>query len=197
MEGKPQLMRILSLLIFALMCGAQSLATVTISTLTLPNGTVGTAYSATIAAKNGCTPYAWTLTGALPAGVVWSPSSNTQKVTLSGTPTTAASFSFTAQVKGCGGKISKVSYNLAIQPSAVHVVNLNWNASTSTNVAGYNLYRGADGVNWQLVNPSLIAATLYSDSSVASGSSYYYAATAVDITGLESVKSAPIQVTIP
>jgi hypothetical protein len=190
-------MRFLSLLFCVALYSAQSLASVTISTLTLPNGTVGTLYSATITAKNGCTPYAWTLTGALPSGVVWSASSNTQKVNLSGTPTSASTFSFTAQVKGCGGKISKVSYSIAIQPAAVHVVDLSWNASTSSNVAGYNMYRGADGVNWQLINSGLIPATLYSDSSVASGSSYYYAATAVDIGGLESVKSAPIQVTIP
>jgi hypothetical protein len=190
-------MRFLSLLFCAALYSVQCLAGVTISTLTLPNGTVGTSYSATIAARNGCTPYAWTLTGALPTGVVWSASSNTQNVSLSGTPTKASSFSFTAQVKGCGGRTSKVTYNLVIQAVAVHVVDLSWNASTSSNVTGYNLYRGADGVNWQIVNPSLIPATLYSDSSVASGSSYYYAATAVDITGLESVKSVPIQVTIP
>ena len=190
-------MRFLTLLFCIGIYSAQSFAGVTISTLTLPNGTVGTSYSATITAKNGCTPYVWTLTGALPTGVGWSASSNTQKVTLSGTPTAAASFSFTAQVKGCGGRISKVSYNIAIQPAAVHVVELSWNASTSTNIAGYNIYRGGDGVNWQLINSGLIPAMLYSDSSVASGSSYYYAATAVDISGVESVKSDAIQVTIP
>jgi hypothetical protein len=190
-------MRFLSLLFCVAIYSAQSFAGVTISTLTLPNGTVGTSYSATITAKNGCTPYAWTLTGTLPNGVVWSTSSNTQKVNLSGTPTSASTFSFAAQVKGCGGKISKVSYNIAIQPAAVHVVDLSWTASTSPNVAGYNLYRGGDGVNWQIVNSGLIPATMYADASVANGSSYYYAATAVDISGFESIKSEPIQVTIP
>lgn len=70
-----------------------------------------------------------------------------------------------------------------------HTVDLNWIASTSTNVAGYNVYRSTDQVVWTRLNPSLIVSTLYTDSAVTSGQTYYYEATAVDITNLESAPS--------
>ncbi|MCC6363672.1 MAG: putative Ig domain-containing protein [Bryobacterales bacterium] len=65
----------------------------TISTAALPNGTVGTAYSAPpLAATGGTPPYTWTATG-LPAGLSLSTTGN-----LSGTPTAAGTFSVTVQV---------------------------------------------------------------------------------------------------
>jgi fibronectin type 3 domain-containing protein len=59
------------------------------------------------------------------------------------------------------------------------------------------MYRSPDGTTWQKINVSLIASTLYSDSTVANGSKYYYATTAVDISGNESSKSNVATVTIP
>jgi fibronectin type 3 domain-containing protein len=90
-----------------------------------------------------------------------------------------------------------MAYKVVIQASANHVVDLSWNASTSSNVTGYNLYRSLDGATWNKINASLIPSTLYADSTVANGSTYYYAATAVDIYGHESSKTAPIKVAIP
>ena len=60
-------------------------ATPKITTSSLPAGTVGTAYSATLAGSGGITPYTWTISaGTLPAGL----SLSTAGV-LSGTPTAA------------------------------------------------------------------------------------------------------------
>jgi len=185
-------------LFLSLFASFQSFANVSITTKTLPNGTVGTSYTATINANNGCTPYRWSITGTLPAGVQSVAQGKELSLTLSGTPTTAGTYKFSATVTGCGGHQSLISYTVVIQPVAVHVVNLSWNASTSPNLAGYNMYRAPDGVNWQRINSGgLIASTLYSDSTAANGSTYYYAATAVNISGEESAKSTPIQVTIP
>ncbi len=185
---------LLSLLTYSI----PSFATVKITTTTLPNGTVGTAYTATIAAKNGCTPYAWTVTGTVPPGVVFGAANNTQTLSFSGTPTAASSYSFSVLVKGCGGNTSQLAYTVVVQPEPYHVVNLSWVSSTSNNVAGYNMYRGSDGVNWQKVNAGgLIASTIYSDSSCSNNSSYYYAATTVDIYGNESAKSTAVEVAIP
>jgi hypothetical protein len=176
----------------------QSFAYVSITTKALPNGTVGTAFTATINASGGCIPYRWSMTGTLPAGLQSVAQGNTRSLTLSGTPTTAGTYTFSATVTGCGGCQFHVSYEVVIQPVPFHVVNLSWNASTSLNLAGYNMYRAPNGVNWQRINSGgLIASTLYSDSTASNGSIYYYAATAVDISGDESAKSAPIQVTIP
>jgi hypothetical protein len=58
-----------------------------ITTSSLPNGTVGEAYSQTLAATGGTAPYIWALTsGTLPAGL-----SLSSVGVISGTPTTSAS----------------------------------------------------------------------------------------------------------
>ena len=67
---------------------------VSISTSSLPNGTTGTAYTATLSATGGVTPYSWSvLSGSLPAGLSLSSGG-----VLSGTPTTVGSSTFTLKV---------------------------------------------------------------------------------------------------
>jgi Putative Ig domain len=71
-------------------------AALAISTTSLPQGTVGTAYSATLMASGGTTPYTWSVTGGtLPAGLSLAPSTGI----ISGTPTAATSTSITVQIK--------------------------------------------------------------------------------------------------
>jgi len=66
-----------------------------VTTATLPNGLVHSAYSATLEAEYGVPPYTWSiLTGALPAGLSLSPSTGV----ISGTPTAAGTSSFTVKV---------------------------------------------------------------------------------------------------
>jgi fibronectin type 3 domain-containing protein len=116
---------------------------------------------------------------------------------VSGTATTAAIYSPVVQVTECGGGTLKASYKVVIQATTNHVVDLSWKASTSSDVAGYNVYRSADGSTWKKINANLIASTLYNDPTVANGSTYYYAATAVDIYGHESSSTRPVKVNIP
>ena len=173
-------------------------SSVAIVTTSVPNGTVNTKYSAVISATNGCTPYAWSIaSGALPAGITKNVSSSTTSLGLSGTPTRASSNSFTVSVKGCGGSVSTKTYKIVIQSTANHVVDLQWKPSTSRDITGYNVYRSPDGVTWKRSNVSLIGSTFFSDSTVANGSTYYYAATTVDISGHESGRSASIRVAVP
>jgi hypothetical protein len=78
-----------------------------------------------------------------------------------------------------------------------HSVALSWNASTSQ-VAGYNVYRGStSGGPYTKINSGLDASTNYTDSSVQSGQTYYYVTTAVDSQGTESVYSNQAQAVIP
>jgi hypothetical protein len=173
-------------------------ANISITTTTPPNGTVNTTYSAVISTTGGCAPATWTITsGTLPAGIATTASNKPISLTLAGTPTKAATYSFSIKVKGCGGGTSTKSYTVIVQPAPVHVVSLSWNASTLQNIAGYNMYRSPDGAMWKKVNVTLIASTLYSDSTISNSSTYYYAATAVDIYGHESSKTPPVKVTIP
>lgn len=178
--------------------GLQYAAAVSIQTTAVPNGLVKHSYLGVIAAGGGCAPYKWSVSaGSLPAGVAIKASSDTKSISLSGTPTNAASYSFTVSVTGCGGGVAKHSYKVVIQAQADHVVDLSWRASTSNDVKGYNIYRGPDGKSWRKVNASLMASTAFSDLTVADRSTYYYAATAVDLEGKESSKSNIAKASIP
>ena len=171
---------------------------VVIGTTSVPNGTVETAYSAVIKADGGCTPYTWVIpSGALPAGVTAKVSSTTTSLNLGGTPTTAGTSSFAVKVTECHGGDSQESYKVVIQAAANHVVDLNWKASKSSDVAGYNVYRSPDSTTWKKINSGLIASTLYDDSTVANGTTYYYAASTVDINGVESSKTAAVKAVVP
>ena len=70
-----------------------------------------------------------------------------------------------------------------------HTINLSWNASTSSDITGYNVYRavysGSCG-SFSKINSVLNTGTLYTDSGVTDGTSYCYAATAVNSSAQES-----------
>ena len=79
-----------------------------------------------------------------------------------------------------------------------HRVDLSWNASTSTSVSGYNVYRATSATgSYSRINAGLNPSMSYSDSTVQSGQTYYYATTAVDSTGVESPYSNKVQVAVP
>jgi fibronectin type 3 domain-containing protein len=83
--------------------------------------------------------------------------------------------------------------------AVAHEVDLSWNAPASSPdpVAGYNVYRSTGTGPPVLINPSPDSAVVYVDSAVTSGASYTYQVTSVDSSGVESVPSNQITVTIP
>jgi hypothetical protein len=83
-------------------------------------------------------------------------------------------------------------------PRGIHSVVLTWTASTSSGVAGYHIYRGAQsGGPYFKIDAIFIPPTIYLDLSVLPGQTYYYVATAVDSSGNESVYSNEAVTTIP
>jgi Putative Ig domain len=69
--------------------------TLQVSTASLANGQVGAAYSAAVTATGGTTPYSWSVSsGSLPTGLSLAASTGQ----ISGTPSTAGTFSFAIQV---------------------------------------------------------------------------------------------------
>jgi hypothetical protein len=75
-------------------------------------------------------------------------------------------------------------------------VNLWWNSSSG--VSGYNVYRStSSNGTYAKINSTLDPNVSYIDSTVASGQTYYYAATSVNSGGQESAKSAPVQAVVP
>ena len=79
---------------------------------------------------------------------------------------------------------------------APYKVSLSWDASTSS-VAGYNVYRGGNtgGPYNKIFNLNLN--TSYTDTTVASGNTYYYVTTAVNSSGQESTYSNQVKAVIP
>jgi len=79
-----------------------------------------------------------------------------------------------------------------------HSVNLSWNASTSQNVVGYNVYRGLQsGGPYNKINSVLDPNLAYTDTSVAGGTTYYYVTTSVNSNDEESVYSNEAHAAIP
>lgn len=80
-----------------------------ITTKSLPNGEVGTAYSQTLAAAGNDT-ITWSVSGTLPAGLTLNSDG-----TITGTPTTANTYNFTVTATNDSGSDSK-EYTLTIDP---------------------------------------------------------------------------------
>ena len=106
---------------------------VQITTTSLPNGTNGVAYSQTLAAAGGQTPYSWTnISGALPLGLHLSTNG-----VISGTPTNNGTFNFTV-------KVTDATNSTATQPLTVivfgtPVVTIQPTNSSVTVIAGTNV----------------------------------------------------------
>ena len=84
--------------------------TITLSPPTLPGGTVGIAYSQTIAGSGGTAPYSFGVTaGTLPAGLTL-----TAAGVLAGTPTTAGTSTFTIRGTDANGCVASVAYTIVV-----------------------------------------------------------------------------------
>lgn len=83
-------------------------------------------------------------------------------------------------------------------PPPSHSVDLDWNASISSGVVGYRVYRSqTPGGPYNLITTSAIPTTAYTDNNVSAGLTYYYVATAVDGSNAESGYSNESIATIP
>ncbi len=84
-----------------------------VSTGGLPDGKVGAAYSAALAASGGTPPYAWSVaSGSLPAGLSISGSQ------ITGTPTSSGTASFTVRVTDASGASTVKALSILIARSA-------------------------------------------------------------------------------
>jgi hypothetical protein len=82
-----------------------------ITTTALPGGTTGAAYSQTLAATGGTTPYIWSVPpNTLPAGLTL----NTSAGVISGTPSAAATSSFTVTVTDASKNTASQALSIAV-----------------------------------------------------------------------------------
>jgi fibronectin type 3 domain-containing protein len=97
--------------------------------------------------------------------------------------------------------VSGVTFTGTAVPAPLpHSVTLSWVPSSSPDVQGYNVYRSdVAGGTYVKMNTLPIPSIGYVDSSVTSGRTYYYVATAIDSNNAESAHSnqATAQIPIP
>ena len=176
------------------------------ATLTFGNVTVGSSASlqATLTASNaaltissdGSTSSEFAILGLnLPVTI---PAGQSIPVTIQFTPNASGAAS------GKAGFTSNAVNSPTVEPltgTAVaqgsHSVGLSWNPGDG-NAVGYNVYRGtASGGPYQEINTALDSSTNYTDSTVVSGATYYYATTEVNGQGQESGYSNIAKAVIP
>jgi hypothetical protein len=73
-------------------------------------------------------------------------------------------------------------------------IELAWTRNTETDFRGYNVFRSVDNGPFESI-ASLIEAPTFSDSKIEAGKKYRYEVSAVDRTGNESARSAPVEAT--
>jgi len=115
----------------------------------------------------------------------------------------SASFTVTFSPVVAGADAATLTFTSNAQPSTttdtangtgtaapVHSVDLSWNASTSSGVTGYNIYRATYtttcGSYSKINGTTLVTLTTYTDSTVTDGTNYCYATTAVNSSNEES-----------
>jgi fibronectin type 3 domain-containing protein len=146
-----------------------------------------------------------TVTG---AGLSASGVSNGMMLTPGQTATLTVTFAPTSAGAVTGANV-KVSSNATSSPTTVtlsgtgqalssHSVLLQWNASPTDGINGYNVFRGTSmgGESTTPVNPSPVSTLSYSDTAVASGQTYYYVVTAVN-SGGNSTDTNEVSASIP
>jgi hypothetical protein len=127
-----------------------------VTTTSLPAGTVGTAYSVTLAASGGTLPYSWTLaSGSIPPGLSLSSSG-----VISGTPSASGTLSFTVQVTDSGGKQASATLSLTIDAAlAVTTSSLPEGTLNTAYSATLAATGGASPYTWSILSGMLPAGT--------------------------------------
>jgi len=111
-------------------------------------------------------------------------------------PTTAGTFSGSVAVTSTAAN-SPLSIPLSGTGATSHYVTLSWTPSVSS-ISGYSVYRGTQkGGPYTKITASLVPGSTYNDSTVQSGSTYYYVVAAVDSSGMQSAFSTETSATIP
>ena len=177
----------------------------TIATTTLPAAQSGVAYSQTLSVNGGTSPYTWTAVGALPSGLALSSSGQ-----LSGTPSSAGSFTLAIRVTDAAQRTATSNLTLQISPPTFSITTPAALAS-ATEATDYRAVlqtaNGSAPVRWSTGGALPPGLTLDAATGVLSGTpttrgTYSFPVQASDATGAVArgtftlvVQAAPLAVT--
>ena len=120
----------------------------------LPSGTIGVAYSQTLAATGGTRPYAWTLfAGTMPGGVTLNGTG-----VISGTPTNYGTFNFAVQVSDGGGLTTTRAFAISITVPPLVITSVSPMVSGQQGVAYSQALTAVGGIapyTWTIPSGSL------------------------------------------
>jgi hypothetical protein len=134
-----------------------------ITTASLPGGQVQAAYSTTLVASGGTSPYAWSISsGSLPAGLSLSSSG-----AISGTPSSAGSSTFNVQAKDSAAsqQAASASLTLTVSPApapAISAVSPNSGPTaggTLVTISGSNFKAGASVLFGAIASPNVLVSS--------------------------------------
>ena len=140
--------------------------------------------------------FAAMVSGSSDTAVTWAVTQGTGTITQSGVYTAPQAVE-TDIVRATSQANSTKSASAAVTIIAPHSVSLSWSPSSSFGISYYNVYRGTVAGGPYSLLKNGVTSTTYTDSNVQSGSTYYYVATAVNSSGVESAYSAAAQAVIP
>ena len=109
---QPKTILSLAALIFAFTCAPELRAQASITTASLPPGTVNATYSVTLTAAGGALPYSWSLAlGSLPPGLTL-----TSTGVINGTPAIIGTSNFTVRVRDLFSQTAMKAFSITILP---------------------------------------------------------------------------------
>ncbi len=170
-------------------------ATLAITTTSLPSGQVGTAYSATLAATGGTSPYSWSLTsGTLPAGLTL----NAATGAISGTPTaTANATALTFMVTDSSVPMQSKSVNLTLTIAPVTLAITTTSLPSGQVGTAYSATLAASGgtspYSWSLTSGTLPAGLTLNAATGAISGTPTATANATALTFMVTDSSSPAQ----
>jgi Putative Ig domain len=166
------------------------------------SGTVGQSYLGSFSASGGTPPYAWTLqSGSLPPGVAFSGAAGT----LSGTPTTAGTYSLTVQAKDSSAtpQTASTSASIAISAAAAPLQMTTTSLPAAQVGSAYSATLTATGgvppYTWSLASGSLPAGLALSGSGTISGTPSATGTSSFEVTLTDSAGASvdpPLSITV-
>jgi hypothetical protein len=173
----------------------------TITTSSLTGGTISSAYSQKLQASGGTPSYKWSIaTGSLPAGLTLS-----QAGTISGSPTSAGTFSFTTTVTDSGSPAQSKSAAFTITIASTQLSITTTSLASGTVNSAYSQTLQASGGTpsyvWSLTSGSLPSGVTLASSGLISGTpvaagTFAFVASVTDSSSPAQSKSAAFTITI-